>query len=358
MPAARKALLSLAWLAAAALALPLSAKPHGIGEIQKDFPNSKTVGHNVCLVIDGTHVAVFGTGEDAVVGVLAYPNPPKDPGLLEKLGQAMELENTEIKYFGDKKHPAAFMLCRDVADRFAHAKGGAFGETLGESLAYVAAGGGFTPDKVTEDAFVWKMSGANMQVAFPMTDGKVQVLEAIGAAARSMNSHKAEKLAEKLGMDSGGKEIDRNTSKMIAKFLGCDAIFYSNRSMDKDFWKDFHDNKQNKGGKDKKINMSVVRTESKRILLGDEEILRKDDPGRSDFDDFWPTEDSTWPGALAVADTPKAEKGEEVQKPRKPKPVAVVEKEDAVQEHAVAEKAAELTPAQAMDAYLKYLQGL
>lgn len=358
MHAARKALLSLAWLAAAALALPLAAKPHSIAEIQKEFPNSKAVGHNVCLVIDGTHVAVFGTGEDAVVGVLAYPNPPKDPKLLEKLGQAMELENTEIKYFGDKKHPAAFLLCRDVAERFARAQGGAFGETLGESLAYVAAGGEFSPDKVTEDAFVWKMSAANMQVAFPMTDGKVQVLEAIGAAARSMNSHKAEKLAEKLGMDNGGKEIDRNTSKMIAKFLGCDAIFYSNRSMDKDFWKDFRENKQNKGGKNKKINMSVVRTESKRILLGDEEVLRKDDPGRNDFDDFWPTEDSTWPGALAVADTTGEVKETKVEKPRKPKHVAVVEREEVVQKPAVAEKAVELSPAQAMDAYLKYLQGL
>ena len=358
MPGLCKALPALAWLAAAALALPLAAKPHTLEEIQKDFENSQPVGHNLCFTIDGVHVAVFCTGQDAVVGVLAFPNPPKDPKLLEKLAQAMELENTEIKYFGDKKHPAAFMLCKGVAEKFAEASGGAFGDTLGESLAFVAAGGDFSPDKVTEDAFVWKMRAANMQVAFPMAEGKIEVLEAIGAAARSMNSNKAGKLAEKLGMSPNGKEVDRNTSKMIAQFIGCDAIFYSNRSMDKDFWKDVRENKRDRGGKNKQTNMSVVRTESKRILLGNEDFLKNDDPGRSDFDTFWPSESSAWPGALAVADSPKeAQEPAKPDKPKKPEPVAAVEKEHEPAP-AVVDKPRELSPAEAMDAYLQYLQGL
>ena len=358
MFAARKALSALVWLALTAL--PLAAAPQSITEAQGTFPAAKPVGQTLCLLIDGVHVAVFGTSNGAVVGVLAYPNPSKNPALLEKMRVALELENTDIKYFGDKKRPAAFMLCKGVASKYAKASAGAFAETLGEALAFVAAGGDFSPDKVTDDAFVWKMSGSNMQVAFPITAYKIQALEAIGAAARSMNAHKAEKLWEKLGMSSDGREVDRNTSKMIAQFIGCDAIFFTNRSMDKDFWKNVRENKQNKDDKNKKIHMSVVRTESKRILLGNEELLRNDDPGRSDFDTIWPTEESTWPGALAVVEQPKEVVREKKKpKPKKTQPVAVVEKEEEEpQKAAVEETERELTPSEAMDAYLQYLQEL
>ena len=351
--AARKAFHALAWLAAAAPALSGAAQMN-LGKVQETFPNSKAVGHNVCFVIDGARVAVLGTAEDEIVGVLAYPNPPKDSKLMDKLARAMQLENTDIKYFGDKKHPAAFTLCKDVATGFNSVSQGAFGETLGESIAFIAAGGDFTPDRVAEDAFVWKMSAANMQVAFPLADGKIQVLEAIGAAARSMNTHKAEKLWEKLGMPRDGKEIDRNTSKMIAKFIGCDAIFFSNRSMDKDFWKNFRDNKRNAGGKNKKVNMSVIRTDDKRILVGDEEILLKGDPGRSDFDTLWPAASSSWPDGFAEEEKPKVVKRV---KPKEDDTAAAVEKED-VPEPAEKEDTPELTPTQAMDAYLRYLQEL
>ncbi len=360
MQSGRKALLALAWLAAAALAVPASAKPHTLTEAQGDFPNSKAVGHNLCLVIDGVRVAVFATEKDAIIGVLAYPNPPKDPKLAEKLIQALELEDTTVKFFGDKKRPAAFILCKGAVEGHARSHGGAFDKTLGDSLAFVAASGGFSPDKVTDDAFLWKMGGANIQIAFPITDGKIQVLEAMGPAARSMNSHKAEKLADKLGMGQGGKEIDRNTSKMIAQFIGCEDIFYSDRTMDKDFWKNVHENKQEKDDKNKKIHMSVVRTENKRILLGNEELLRNDDPGRDDFDTLWPTEESTWPGALAAVEQPKeAVREKKRPKPKKTQPVAVVEKdEEEPQKAAVEETERELTPSEAMDAYLQYLQEL
>ena len=355
MPAARKALFALAWLAAAAL--PLAAAPQNIEAAQETFPAAKPVGQTLCLLIDGVHVAVFGTANGDVVGVLAYPNPSKNPALLEKMRDALELENTDIKYFGDKKRPAAFMLCKGVAGKFAKASAGAFAETVGEALAFVAAGGDFSPDKVADDAFVWKMSGSNMQVAFPIAEGKIQALEAIGAAARSMNGHKAEKLWEKLGMSPDGKEVDRNTSKMIAQFLGCDAIFFTNRSMDKDFWKNVRENKPDRKGKNKKVNMSVVRTDDKRILLGDEEILRNGDPGRNDFDTIWPTESATWPGALAVNDAPVEEVKED--KPKKTDHVVVVErKSDPEPEPMGAEQKRTLTPAQAMDEYLQYLQEL
>ena len=355
MFAARKALSALVWLALTAL--PLAAAPQSITEAQGTFPAAKPVGQTLCLLIDGVHVAVFGTSNGAVVGVLAYPNPSKNPALLEKMRVALELENTDIKYFGDKKRPAAFMLCKGVASKYAKASAGAFAETLGEALAFVAAGGDFSPDKVTDDAFVWKMSGSNMQVAFPITAYKIQALEAIGAAARSMNAHKAEKLWEKLGMSSDGREVDRNTSKMIAQFIGCDAIFFTNRSMDKDFWKNVRENKPDRKGKNKKVNMSVVRTDDKRILLGDEEILRSGDPGRNDFDTLWPTESAAWPGALAVDETPEEEVEED--KPKKPTRVAVVQrKSDPEPEPMGAEQKPTLTPAQAMDEYLQYLQGL
>lgn len=356
MSPARKALSALVWLALAAL--PLAAAPQSITEAQGTFPAAKPVGQTLCLLIDGVHVAVFGTSNGVVVGVLAYPNPSKNPALLEKMRVALELENTDIKYFGDKKRPAAFMLCKGVVSKYAKASAGAFAETLGEALAFVAAGGDFSPDKVTDDAFVWKMSGSNMQVAFPITADKIQVLEAIGAAARSMNAHKAEKLWEKLGMSSDGKEVDRNTSKMIAQFIGCDAIFFTNRSMDKDFWKKVRENKREHGGKDKKVNMSVVRTEDKRILLGDEEILRTGNPGRHDFDTFWPTESATWPGALAVNDVPEKKKED---KPKKHEPVVLEETEDEPEtetEPVATEQERTLTPEQAMDEYLQYLQEL
>ena len=358
MQSERKVLFAMAWLAAAALAMPAFAKPHTLTEAQGDFPNARAVGHNLCLLIDGAHVAVFATEQDKIIGVLAFPNPPKDSKLVEKLIQALELEDTTVKFFGDKKRPAAFILCKGAVEEHARSHGGAFDKMLGDSLAFIASSGGFSPDKVTDDAFLWKMSAANIQVAFPITDGKIQVLEAVGPAARSMNSHKAEKLAEKLGM--GGKEIDRNTSKMIAQFIGCEDIFYSDRTMDKDFWKNVRENKQNKDDKNKKIHMSVVRTEGKRILLGNEELLRNDDPGRSDFDTIWPTEESTWPGALAALEQPKEVVREKKKpKPKKTQPVAVVEKEEEEpQKAAVEETERELTPSEAMDAYLQYLQEL
>ena len=357
MQSGRKVLFAMAWLAAAALAMPAFAKPHTLTEAQGDFPNARAVGHNLCLLIDGAHVAVFATEQDKIIGVLAFPNPPKDSKLVEKLIQALELEDTTVKFFGDKKRPAAFMLCKGVAGKYAKASAGAFAETIGEALAFVATGGDFSPDKVTDDAFVWKMSGSNMQVAFPIAEGKIQALEAIGAAARSMNGHKAEKLWEKLGMAPDGKEVDRNTSKMIAQFLGCDAIFFTNRSMDKDFWKNVRENKPDRKGKNKKVNMSVVRTDDKRILLGDEEILRSGDPGRNDFDTLWPTESAAWPGALAVDDTPEEEVEED--KPKKPAHVAVVQrKSDPEPAPMGAEQKPTLTPAQAMDEYLQYLQEL
>ena len=127
--------------------------------------------------------------------------------------------------------------------------------------------------------------------------------------------------------------------------------------MDKDFWKNVRENKPERGGKNKKVNMSVVRTDDKRILLGDEEILRNGDPGRDDFDTIWPTESATWPGALAVNDAPEEEVKKD--KPKKTERVVVVErKSDPEPEPMGAEQKRTLTPAQAMDEYLQYLQEL
>lgn len=118
------------------------------------------------------------------------------------------------------------------------------------------------------------------------------------------------------------------------------------------------ENKREHGDKDKKVNMSVVRTEDKRILIGDEEILRTGNPGRHDFDTFWPTESATWPGALAVNDVPEKKKED---KPKKHETVVLEETEDEPEtetEPVATEQERTLTPEQAMDEYLQYLQEL
>ncbi|MDO5450873.1 MAG: hypothetical protein Q4F30_08295 [Akkermansia sp.] len=266
-----------ALLPAAVLLAPAAwADAWTLGEVAASFKPSHKFGNNVCFLLDGTRVAVIGTTDGKVAALLVYPGGSKNIEVLTKLQDKLEIDNAgAYPLVTGKKRTAAMVVDNLVAQQYAQASGGAFGKSLGESISYLVSRGDFIPAERQQDgSLVMKMvARSGMELVFPFTDGSVQVLEATGSSAKSMSTHKAEELAGLLGFDKGGRPVEKADSKRYSTLLDCKDVFYRNRN----------------------ANISVVRTNKRKILLGREERIKRDDLGRKDLSGVWPDEECAWP---------------------------------------------------------------
>lgn len=298
----------------------LLATPCGAGSLNLEtartaFLHTRAGENNVCILLDGWQIAFLSPDGQRIGAaiVMEQENAEKHENdlseVISRLAALAGMGTPESIDFDEEGHKYALLVDQDVLGELAEQADHVYSGSPLEALAYLLADEYFCLHRIRRNGHLhWKtIKKSGVDLLMPMAGKKLAAIEVTGR--QQMNEYAAEVLADKLGL--GKNTVPASARETLCTQLRCVAVPYMNA----------------------RSGILLARTD-RRAVIGRQPAVIRMLASRNEGALTFPEEASDWP---------VEEKEEEI-----PPEPAVEEKKETPP----------LTPEQARDAYIKYIQGL
>ncbi len=306
------ALRALLLAAAAYLCSPAGAA-WNLADVQKNFSSTNAVENHVCLVLDGWQIAFLSHNKEQIGAFIITEQPDAarhQYGLEETIRRLTRLTGLhapgKLQPEACKK-PAAIVLDTELLETLAGETEHVFSGSPLEGMAQLLHDEYFYIHDIRPNGYLhWKtIKKSGVELLMPMAPLKLSALEVTGR--QEMNEFASEVLARKLGL--GSNTANPNRREGMRSQLNCTRVTYMNSKRH-----------------------IVGARQKKRFIIGKRNAVAHMLANRYGGTLLYPLQGCDWPEEPA---------------------------EKVVEQPAKAEKPVlPLTPAEAREAYKKYLQGL
>lgn len=291
------------------------SEPLTLETIQTTFQHTRAAGNSVCILLDGWQIAFLSPDGQKIGAVIVMEHEEAEghdfnlSRVVSRLASLTGMGTPESMDFEDEELEYSLLVDRDVLDELAEEAEHAFSGSPVTALAYLLEDGYFCIHSIRRNGCIhWKtVKKSGVDLLMPMADKKLTAIEVTGR--QQMNEFAAEVLAEKLGLSRNNAPASSRDA--LRQQLRCTAVPYMNT----------------------RSGILLART-NRRAAIGRQQAVSRMLASRNEGALSYPAEPSAWPV-------------EEKEENATPKPVVEEKKETPP-----------LTPEQARDAYIKYIQGL
>lgn len=304
-------------LAAGLLLSPLgkAAEPLTLESAKTTFQHTKAEDNAVCILLDGWQVAFLSPDGQKIGAAIIMEQEGAEEhesdlsDIISRLAELADMGTPESIDFKDEDYECALLVDQDVLGELAEKTDNAFSGSPLATLAHLLADEYFCIHSIRRNGYIhWKtVKKSGVDLLMPMTGKKLAAIEVTGR--QQMNEFAAEVLADKLGL--GKNTVPASSRETLCPQLRCVAVPYMNA----------------------RSGILLARTD-RRAVIGKQPAVARMLASRNEGALTFPEEASDWP---------VEEKEEEIP----PEPAEEEKKETPP-----------LTPEQARDAYIKYIQGL
>lgn len=299
--------ITLAVLSAVFCSSALAEDTMGLDAIKKAFRHTNAVGNQVCILHDGWQIAFLSHNKDEVGAVFITEAKDADEhendlsDTATRVASLISMGSPQIMELEDSDTEAAILIDSDVMDALGEEVENVLDGSPLAGMAYLLADGYFYIHDLRPNGYLhWKtVKKSGVELLMPMAPAKLSAVEITGS--QQMNDFAAEVLARKLGF--GSNTVHGSGRDNLSMQMRWNEIPYMN-------------SKSN-------VLLGVL---NRRAVIGKRQYVAHMLANRYGGTLVYPSRPSDWP---------EEEQEEEVAEEQKP-----------------------LTPAEAREAYIKYLQGI